>query len=153
MMVSDENNYSDQDSCNDEENLKIKMECDPNSNETEENSQGLEVSLSRDDDVDMGVYNLQEHFTVPENNDGSKTMDVNNVKGASAKTLYTRIRTYNNETGRKQSKYRCNFCEKEFKDKGPCIWHIRVHTGGETPYKCEECCKQSFPSESHLIRH
>nr|CAD7602678.1 unnamed protein product [Timema genevievae] len=50
-----------------------------------------------------------------------------------------------------QRKYRCNICNKDFKEKRSLNSHLLVHSE-QRKYKCDVCDK-SFKTKSHLNRH
>ncbi|XP_074593565.1 transcription factor IIIA-like isoform X2 [Brevipalpus obovatus] len=52
---------------------------------------------------------------------------------------------------KKEKRYNCDQCIKEFKNKFLLKTHLATHTG-EKPFKCDQC-DQAFALKSRLIRH
>eukprot|EP00466_Bigelowiella_natans_P006018 jgi/Bigna1/80843/fgenesh1_pg.75_\ len=57
----------------------------------------------------------------------------------------------NPETGRKNLRYRCTFCQTTMRTRSSIIEHIRTHTG-EEPYVCNVCGTR-FKQKSNFRRH
>ncbi|KAK0052307.1 zinc finger protein 271 [Biomphalaria pfeifferi] len=52
---------------------------------------------------------------------------------------------------RKKHLFKCNYCDKIFKDKGSLVSHVRTHTKGR-PYECSTCHAR-FKQYAHLSDH